>query len=112
MFPSVPRLFNRIYDGIQGKIRDLSGIKRMLANRAVSFKLHNFKTAGLYKHALYDRLVFNKMKDALGGRVRFMLTGSAPIKPNVVDFLKIALQAPLCEVYGQTENMGGATVTW
>jgi len=74
-----------------GKVRDLSGIKRILANRAISVKLHNFKTKALYKHSLYDRLVFNKMKDALGGRVRFMLTGSAPIKSNVTDFLKIAL---------------------
>ena len=112
LFPSVPRLFNRVYSGIQLKLGDLTGIKRLLAKRAVSVKLHNLKTKGLLKHALYDRLVFNKMREALGGRVRFMLTGSAPIKAEVIDFLKIALQAPLCEVYGQTENMGGATMTW
>lgn len=90
LWASVPRLFNKMYSSIQGKIGELTGLKRLLANRAVSVKLSNFRSKGLYTHGLFDKLVFNKMKDALGGRVRFMLTGSAPIKSEVKDFLKIA----------------------
>ena len=61
---------------------------------------------------MYDRIVFNKMREALGGRVRYMQSGGAPLRSEVIDFLKIAIGAPLCEVYGQTENMGAATSVW
>jgi long-chain acyl-CoA synthetase len=40
------------------------------------------------------------MKARLGGRVKLMITGSAPIEKNVLDFLKVAFCCPLLEVYG------------
>ena len=45
-------------------------------------------------------LVFKKMKSALGGKVRLMTTGSAPIHPDVLDFLKICFSCQICEGYG------------
>lgn len=38
---------------------------------------------------MWDRLVFNKIKDKLGGRVRFMGSGASPLSPDVLDFLKM-----------------------
>jgi long-chain acyl-CoA synthetase len=61
---------------------------------------------------MYDRLVFNKFKDFLGGRVRFMITGSAPISKDVLNFLKVAFCCPIAEGYGQTESAAPATLTW
>jgi long-subunit acyl-CoA synthetase (AMP-forming) len=52
---------------------------------------------------LYDALVFNKFKAILGGRVRVMITGSAPISKEVLSFLKIAFCCQIHEGYGQTE---------
>lgn len=38
---------------------------------------------------MWDRLVFNKIKDKLGGRVRFIVSGASPLSPDVMDFLKM-----------------------
>jgi len=45
----------------------------------------------------------------LGGRIRFILVGSAPISKDVLDYLKVALCCPIIEVYGLTESTGAAT---
>ena len=56
-------------------------------------------------------MVFNRIKEMLGGRVRFCVTAAAPISQNTVDFLKIAFCCPIIERYGQTEATGGCTYT-
>jgi long-chain acyl-CoA synthetase len=48
------------------------------------------------------------MKDLLGGKVKAMITGSAPISGDVLDFLKICFSAPICEGYGMTETCAGS----
>lgn len=111
VFASVPRLYNRFYDVINSNIKKLKGMKRMLADRAVASKLYYLKNGGYYKNKLYDRLVFNRMKEAFGGRVRCMITASAPISQEVHDFLKIACSCPILEGYGQTESSGASFCT-
>ena len=111
VFVSVPRLYNKFYDIIQSGIRKLSGFKRSLVERAIATKLYYLKNGTYYKHKLYDALVFNKMKKAFGGNVHVMITGSAPISPDVIDFLKICCSCPILEGYGQTESGGGSFLT-
>lgn len=111
IFPSVPRLFNKFFDKMQAGMRDLSGCKASLAHKAVTTKLNNLEKSGSYKSFLYDALVFKKMKNALGGDVKFMVTASAPISDEVKKFLKIAMSCPFTEGYGQTEGLGGSFST-
>lgn len=106
LFLSVPRLYNKFYDTIQGGIKKKSFIAQRLVKRATEAKLHNLKYKAEYTHSMYDKIIFNKMKSALGGNVRVMFTGSAPISVEVIDFLKIAFSAPIFEGYGQTEGCG------
>jgi long-chain acyl-CoA synthetase len=56
-------------------------------------------------------LVFNKIRAILGGQVRNMVTASAPIDLEVLDFLKVCFCCPILEAYGLTEVSGGATAT-
>lgn len=110
-FPSVPRLFNRIYDKITAGVKEKSGVQQALFNRAINGKLHHLKASASYSHSVWDPLVFNKMRGLLGGRVKLMVTGSAPISAEVLNFLKCCFCAPIHEGYGQTESTAASCLT-
>jgi long-chain acyl-CoA synthetase len=57
-------------------------------------------------------VVFNKFRAVLGGRVRQMITGSAPISKDTLNFLKIAFCCQINEGFGQTECAAPASLTW
>ena len=112
LFPSVPRLYNRIYGKIQDKFKAMTGCKAILVNQATGSKLIALKSEGSLTHCLFDKLVFGKVKAMLGGRVRLMVTGSAPISGDVLDFLKVCFCCDIVEGYGMTETSGGSFVTF
>ena len=55
-------------------------MKRYLIDQAINTKLHNVRTTGQCTHYLYDKLIFDKVKEKFGGRIKCMGTGSAPMK--------------------------------
>lgn len=71
----------------------------MILNMAMNAKTQNLKK-GKYTHMLYDSLVFKKTKAIFGGRCRFLVTSSAPISKDVIDFMKIISCSPMIEGYG------------
>lgn len=109
---SVPRLFNRFYDVIKQKISEAPYHKRTIAEWGIAKKLYNYERTGQVTHALYDRIVFKKFKETLGGRVRVLITGSAPISKDVLSFLKVCFCVQINEGYGQTESAAPASITW
>jgi len=60
---------------------------------------------------VFDRVVFSKAKERLGGRVRIMVTASAPISGNVLSALRCIFGCPIVEAYGQTESCGASFAT-
>jgi len=110
IFPSVPRLLNRIYDKVQSSVEAKGGMSASLFKSAVKAKTAGLRNGHL-THWLWDRLVFSKVKARLGGRVKAIFTGSAPIAPEVLDFLRLAFICEVYEGYGQTESCGGSSVT-
>ncbi|OZJ02469.1 hypothetical protein BZG36_04104 [Bifiguratus adelaidae] len=111
LFPSVPRLWNRIYAKLKAATIDAPGLAGALSRRALAAKTENLMKTGSLSHPLWDRLIFNKVKATLGGRVRFMLTGSAPLAKETLTFLRVAYGCEFTEAYGQTENSAHATGT-
>lgn len=103
IFASVPRLYNRIYDRILAAVKGSGGIKEYLFNVAYGAKKAALEK-GKSPSPVWDRLVFNKIKARLGGRVRIMITGASPISPDVLDFLKICFGGRVVEGYGMTES--------
>ncbi|KAI3803993.1 hypothetical protein L1987_32160 [Smallanthus sonchifolius] len=103
VFCSVPRLYNRVYDGIINAVKSSGGLKEKLFNAA-----YNAKRQALLKgknaSPMWDRLVFDKIKAKLGGRVRFMVSGASPLSADVMDFLRVCFGCPVMEGYGMTES--------
>ena len=82
-----------------------------MAQKAISSKLYYLENYGTYNYGFYDRIVCSKFKAILGGNVRIMATGSAPIGVDVLNFLKVCFCCPILEGYGQTESTAASTVT-
>ncbi|KAI7899938.1 uncharacterized protein BX663DRAFT_477474 [Cokeromyces recurvatus] len=110
IFATVPRLLNRVYGKIVASTINAPGTTGALARRAVATKLANLEAGKGYTHPFWDRLIFNKVKKALGGQVRIIVTGSAPIGKDVMQFLRIALCCDIREGYGATETSAASTI--
>jgi len=109
-FPSVPRLLNRFHDKILAGVEHQGGLKAKLFWLAVAAKRRGHRS-GRLQSGLWDRLVFRKIANRIGlDCCRFVITGSAPIAPHVLEFLRILLGCPVVEGYGQTETGAGSTV--
>ncbi|KAK2820668.1 hypothetical protein Q5P01_023627 [Channa striata] len=109
IFPVVPRLLNRVFDKVQSGAK--SPFKKWLLNFAVERKYAEVKEGIIRNNSIWDRLIFHKLQESLGGRVRVMVTGAAPISPSVLNFLRAALGCQIFEAYGQTECTAGCTFT-
>ncbi|KAJ3262091.1 Long chain acyl-CoA synthetase 7 peroxisomal [Boothiomyces macroporosus] len=110
IFVSVPRLYNKIYDKVMAGVKASGPVKSVLFKTALATKKKNL-AKGIFTHNIWDKLVFDKIKSKLGGRVNLMITGAAPISAEVVEFLQCAFGAVLVQGYGQTENAASATTT-
>ncbi|KAE8706199.1 Long chain acyl-CoA synthetase 7, peroxisomal [Hibiscus syriacus] len=103
IFCSVPRLYNRIYAGIINAVKSSGPLKERLFNAAYNSKKHAIMN-GKSPSPLWDKLVFDKIKARLGGRVRFLSSGASPLSPDILDFLKICFGGRVVEGYGMTET--------
>lgn len=108
--PVVPRLFNRIYDKVMAMTSG-SAIKRTLLNMAIKSKEREMKKGIIRNNSIWDKLVFKKVRDGMGGRLRLVVVGSAPLAGNVLNFMRCALGCAVLEGYGQTECAAPATLT-
>ncbi|XP_062250103.1 long-chain-fatty-acid--CoA ligase 1-like isoform X1 [Platichthys flesus] len=108
VFPAVPRVLNRMYDKIFGKAN--TTLERWLLGFAYRRKEAELKQGIVRRDSIWDRLIFRKVQDSLGGRVRLMFTGAAPISPVVLTFLRAAIGCQFYEGYGQTECTAGCTM--
>ena len=108
---AVPRIFQRIYEGINNKLKKESSIKRKIFEQALKIKIKDYNQTGILKNILLDNIVFKRVRNAFGGRLRFMLVGSAPVEPEILNFLRCTLSCEIVEGYGQTEDIAGVLLT-
>ncbi len=114
---SVPRVFNKIYDGINMKMADAGGVKKKLFDAACATAKQRREmadegrsSAGVnLKHALLDKLVFSKVRDAMGGRVEGSLTASAAMNKEIAEFF-YDIGIPIYDCYGLTETAPAVTM--
>ncbi|KAJ3587384.1 hypothetical protein NHX12_010982 [Muraenolepis orangiensis] len=109
VFPVVPRLLNRMFDKIHGQAN--TSLKRWILGFAYRRKEAELKRGIIRRDSIWDKLIFRKVQDSLGGCVRLMITGAAPVSPTVLTFLRAALGCQFYEGYGQTECTAGCTLS-
>jgi long-chain acyl-CoA synthetase len=104
---TVPRLLEKVYDKIMAKGHKLTGIKKKLFFWAVKLGL-NYEVSGksiIYRAqlALANKLIFSKWREALGGRMRVIVSGGAALQPRLARVFTAA-RIPVLEGYGLTET--------
>jgi long-chain acyl-CoA synthetase len=118
IFPSVPRVYEKVHAAVVAKFDEATGVKRRLIDWAlrVGYDVSARKQAGepvgaalRAKHWLADRLVYGKVKNKLGGRFRIGISGGAPLAKEISSFFH-ALDILILEGYGLTECTTAATV--
>lgn len=108
VFTCVPRLLEKVYEKIHSKGMALKGLKRVLffwaLNLGKQYDTVN-KRSLFYRWqlALANKLVFNKWRDALGGRVKAVVSGSAALQERLIRVF-CAARIPVMEGYGLTET--------
>lgn len=108
----VPRLFEKIYSSIFEKVHQMSAFKRGLfhwalrvGHRYVDLKYIEKRNPGwvAVKYRLADILIFSKIRERFGGRMRFFCSGGAPLDKSINEFFWV-IGIPILEGYGLTET--------
>ncbi|MFJ5774243.1 AMP-dependent synthetase/ligase [Streptomyces sp. NPDC093094] len=124
LMAAVPRIFEKVYNGIAGRARADGGVKYRIflwaaevarayartteANRVATGRAVAPLSLRL-RHALADRLVHARIRAAFGGRLSRTVSGSAALAPEIAHFFA-GVGVPVLEGYGLTETTGPVTV--
>lgn len=114
VFTAVPRLLEKVFDKIMAKGSELTGIKRGLFFWAVELgeRWEPYGQNGAwyeFQLSIANKLIFSKWREALGGNVKAVASGSAALQPRLARIFNAA-QIPVLEGYGLTETSPVAAV--
>ena len=108
---TVPRVLQTIRMKIFDGFNALSNWKKKLAYKAYHTKLENYKKYGIITHAIYDQIIFKKIRSMFGNKLKTILCASAPMPKELADDFKVFLSIPIIEGLGMTELSGSAFCT-
>jgi long-chain acyl-CoA synthetase len=118
LFPSVPRVYEKVHTAVVAKFAEETGLRRKLIDWAldVGYRVSRLRQtkqpvprALLLQHRLADKLVYSKVKERLGGRLRLANAGGAPLSRDIAEFFH-AIDILILEGYGLSEVTTAATV--
>ncbi|EMS61973.1 Long chain acyl-CoA synthetase 9, chloroplastic [Triticum urartu] len=127
LMTAVPAILDRVRDGVRKKVDAKGGVAKKLFDIGYSRRLAAINGSWLgawgVEKLLWDRLVFTKVRAILGGNIRFVLSGGAPLSGDTQRFINICLgmfksriliglfnfRAPIGQGYGLTETCAGGT---
>jgi long-chain acyl-CoA synthetase len=111
LLPSVPRVYEKVHTAVLAKFDEATGVKRRLIDWALPVGREVSRLegkgqpipAGLRtRHRLADRLVFSKVREPFGGRLRMPGSGGAPLSKEIIEFFD-GIGIRIAEGYGLTE---------
>jgi long-chain acyl-CoA synthetase len=111
VLPSVPRVYEKVYAAVQSRFDEATGVKRRLIDWAlpIGYEVSRLEAEGkpiprglAARHRVADRLVFAKVRERMGGRLRIPISGGAPLAKEIAEFFD-AIGIRILEGYGLTE---------
>ncbi len=118
-FPSVPRIFEKIYTAATSAMEKEGGLKKAIFDWAIKVgkKMRDTERAGRKpgfllqrQYAFADKKVLSKIRGLFGGNIRLAVSGAAPINPEILSFFDAAGVLVL-EGWGMTETSTAATIS-
>ena len=107
----VPLILDRIYKNIIDSVNKRGSNFQKAFEFCYRYKL--YWTRNNQKTPIVDKIVFNKIKSLLGGRMRFAITGGAPLSPETHEFIRVCLGLTLVQGYSLTETTcSGTCMEW
>ena len=107
----VPRVMQTIRNKIFSSFNELNYLMKKLAYTAYNIKLENYRKYGMINHIIFDKIVFKKIRDMFGGKVKYLICSSAQMQKDLADDFKIFLSIPVIEALGMTELTGATFCT-
>jgi long-chain acyl-CoA synthetase len=107
ILPAVPRVYEKIHANVVGEIERSSPVKRAIGRWAL--RVGARKSPSSLQGRIADALVFKKVRDRLGGRLRLGISGAAPLGVEVLEFFR-SLNMLVIEGYGLTETASSLSV--
>jgi long-chain acyl-CoA synthetase len=117
---AVPRIFEKVHNRVVGTAKEKGGLTWSMFQWAIgvgrqvsSLKQQQSQPAGAHvlMHRVADKLVLSKIRARFGGRLRFFISGSAPLSREIAEFFHAA-GLLILEGYGLTESSAGSFVNW
>ncbi|KAG7464958.1 hypothetical protein MATL_G00171120 [Megalops atlanticus] len=109
LMAAVPEIMDRIYKNVMSKVQEMGYLQRTLFKLGYNYKLEQIKIG--YDAPLCNVLLFKKVRSLLGGNVRMMLAGGAPLSSATQRFMNICFCCPVGQGYGLTETCGAGSIT-
>jgi long-chain acyl-CoA synthetase len=118
-FPSVPRIFEKIYTAATSGVEKVGGLKKVIFNWAIKVgkRMREVERSGRQpgfllrkQYAFADKQVLSKIRGLFGGNLRLAVSGAAPINPEILRFFDAAGVLVL-EGWGMTETSTAATIS-
>uniref|UniRef100_A0A8C4SS20 long-chain-fatty-acid--CoA ligase n=2 Tax=Erpetoichthys calabaricus TaxID=27687 RepID=A0A8C4SS20_ERPCA len=108
LMAAVPEIMDRIYNNVMNNVQEMSCFQRKIFKFAYNYKLGKIKHG--HDTPLCNKVIFKKVKSLLGGNIRLLLSGGAPLSPTTQRFMNICFCCPVGQGYGLTETCGAGTI--
>jgi long-chain acyl-CoA synthetase len=105
---AVPKIWDTIKKGLMAKVALSSPVAQVLVHTALAWR--KFAVTYGLDTPLFNALVFKKFKKAVGGNLKWALSGGGPLNGEVQEFIRVAFNLPLIQGYGLTETCAGLTI--
>jgi len=108
MMACVPLVLDRIYKGVHENVKKKGDFFEKLFDFCVDYKKAAVKRGE--STPIMDKLIFKNVRALIGGRIRVIFTGGAPLSPESHEFIRTCMGCPLLQGYGLTETAACATI--